>query len=124
MKNGLDDLKEKEKYENFKNEVLEEYKKGNIVFMTIEGPTIAPLVEFLKQPAEGILYDLNRDRLTVLTYINEEKWVNDFAVSVVIEVLKKSLDEAEEKIKELEKKGKCKCNESIFEEDKNEFRIN
>ena len=84
----------KDKYENFRDMVLGEYEKGNVVFMGIEGPMVAPLKEFIKQPAEGLLYDLNRDRSTVLTMIREhEKWVNDYAVSVVITELKRQLDE-------------------------------
>ena len=83
----------KDEYENFKDMVLAEYKKGNVVFMGIECPMIAPLKEFIKQPAEGILYDLNRDTATVLTNIKDQKWVNDYAVSVVITELKRQLDE-------------------------------
>jgi hypothetical protein len=79
--------------EIFKKLVLEEEGKGNVVFMTIEGPMKAPLSEFIKQPAYGILYDLNRDRATVLTMIKKDKkWVNDFAVSLVINELKRQLD--------------------------------
>ena len=88
-------MKEKLKYqyENFKEMVLGEYKKGNVVFMTIEGPMVAPLKEYIKQPTEGLLYDLNRDKATVLTQIkNHAKWVNDYAVAIVIEELKRQLD--------------------------------
>ena len=74
--------------------VLEEEKKGNIVFMTIEGPMSAKLDDFIKQPAEGLLYDLNRDRVTTLTLIKKDlKWVNDFAVGLVINRLKELLGE-------------------------------
>ena len=84
----------KDKYESFKDMVLAEYEKGNVVFMGIEGPMVAPLQEFIKQPTEGMLYDLNRDKITVLTMIREhEKWVNDYAVAVVITELKRQLEE-------------------------------
>jgi hypothetical protein len=97
-----DCIKEKVKnqYENFKDMVLKEYDKGNIVFMTIEGPMCMPLNTFIKQPIDGILYDLNRDPEVVLAYIYDEKWVNDFAVSMVIKELKRQLDENERKEKE------------------------
>jgi len=75
----------KDVYENFKDMVLKEYEKGNVVFMTHDGPMTCPLSDFIKQPAEGLLYDLNRDKVTVLTMIKEhEKWVNDYAVAIVI----------------------------------------
>jgi hypothetical protein len=56
--------------------------------MTHEGLMEAKLDEVIKQPTEGLLYDLNRDRITILTYINDPKWVNDFACMKVIEKLK------------------------------------
>jgi len=91
--------KVKDQYENFKDMILKEYDKGNIVFMTIEGPMCMPLDKFIKQPVDGVLYDLNRDPEVVLAYIHDEKWVNDFAVSMVIKELKRQLDENEKKEK-------------------------
>ena len=81
--------KEKEK---FRDMILQKEKEGKIVFMTIEGPMSVDLEEFIKQPTEGLLYDLNRDRVTVLTFIDDVKWVNDFAVGLVIAKLKESYD--------------------------------
>lgn len=78
---------------SFKDLVLEKETEGKLVFMTIEGPMVADVEEFIKQPTEGILYDLNRDRATVLTFIDDEKWVNDFAVGLVIAKLKEKLHE-------------------------------
>jgi len=85
--------------ENIKDIILEEYKKGNIVVSGIDGLQIMPLDEFIKQPADGVLYDLNRDEATVLTFINDPKWVNDYAVSQVIRKLKNRIDELEGEIK-------------------------
>jgi hypothetical protein len=83
----------KDKFEQFRDVVLEEHKKGNIVYMGIDGPVSVPLQDFIKQPADGLLYDLNRDEATVLTFIKKhEKWVNDFAVAKVIRELKRQLD--------------------------------
>jgi len=77
----------------FRDLVLQKEKEGKIVFMTIEGPVEANLEEFIKQPAEGLLYDLNRDRVTVLTFLDDEKWVNDYAVGLVIAKLKEYYDQ-------------------------------
>ena len=79
--------------------VLAEYAKGNIVFAGIEGLKSMNINEFIKQPAEGILYDLNRNEATVLTFIEDPKWVNDYAVSKVITALKARIEELEQKIK-------------------------
>jgi hypothetical protein len=76
----------------FKEIVLSEDRKGNIVFMSVEGPQVAPLDKFVDQHIDGLLYDLNRDRASILTNIEDIKWVNDFAVFQVITELKKRLD--------------------------------
>jgi len=80
------------KKEKFRDMILKKEKEGKVVFMTIEGPAIADLEEFIKQPTEGLLYDLNRDRVTVLTLLDDPKWVNDFAVGLVITKLKQHYD--------------------------------
>ena len=77
--------------DKLKEMVLERAKEGKIVFMTVDGPMEADLDKFIEQPAEGILYDLNRDRLTVLAFIDNPGWVNDFAVGLVITRLKEKL---------------------------------
>ena len=79
--------------EDIKKIVMEEYAKGNIVVSTFEGLKTMPLKEFVKQPAGGMLYDLNRCEVVVLTFINDPKWINDFAVAKVIQELKRQLDE-------------------------------
>ncbi|MFH1589027.1 MAG: hypothetical protein ABIB43_00475 [archaeon] len=82
-----------------KDKILEEYKKGNIVVAGIEGLQTMPLDEFIKQPADGMLYDLNRDEATVLTFIKNPKWVNDYAVCQVIRALKRKIDDLQKRIK-------------------------
>jgi hypothetical protein len=81
--------------EEIKNIVLDEYKKGNVVFVGIEGLQTAPISEFIKQPADGILYDLNRIESVVLSFLSDPKWVNDYAVAQVIRALKNRIDELE-----------------------------
>jgi len=80
------------KFEEFKDMLMKEYKKGNIVVMTIDGPEVSEASNFIDQPADGILYDLNRTEEVVLTYIEDEKWVNDYAVAKTIRELKKQID--------------------------------
>lgn len=81
--------------ETIKEKILEEYKKGNIVVSGFEGLQIMKLEDIIKQPAEGILYDLNRIESVVLTFLPDPKWVNDYASSQVIRQLKKRIEELE-----------------------------
>ncbi len=78
--------------ELIKKTILDEYKNGNIVVSTHDGIKGMPLKEFVKQPVEGILYDLNRNEMVILTFIEDPKWVNDYAAAQVIRELKSQLD--------------------------------
>ena len=75
----------KELLESIRNKVLAEWDKGNLVYADIEGLRSIKLEEFVKQPLEGMLYDINRDTATILTFIEEPKWVNDFALTKLLE---------------------------------------
>ena len=78
--------------------VLEKRKEGKLVYATFEGKLISvDIDEFIKQPVDGILYDLNRLEEVVLTFINEPKWVNDFAVALTIRRLKDRIGELEDR---------------------------
>lgn len=81
--------------ENIKKIIIEEVGKGNIVLNTIDGLKSISLDEFIKQPSDGILYDLNRNEAVVLTFLPDPKWVNDYAVAQVIRALKSKIDELE-----------------------------
>jgi hypothetical protein len=76
--------------------ILDEYQKGNVVFLSYDGLKTMPLQEFVKQPEDGILYDLNRNEVVVLTFLKDgdPKWINDFAVAKVIKELKRQLSDA------------------------------
>jgi hypothetical protein len=89
-----------EKGNKWKDLVLEEYKKGNVVVSNQGELMRTPLHEFIKQPTDGILYDLNRNEIVVLAFIEDHKWVNDFAVVKVIRALKARIEELESDIKE------------------------
>lgn len=81
--------------EEIKSKILEEYKKGNIVVAGIEGLQSMPISEFIKQPVDSMLYDLNRNESVVLTFIADPKWINDYAVAKVIRTLKSRIEELE-----------------------------
>jgi len=80
-----------------RDKILSETKKGNVVIATFEGLKVTELSEFIKQPADGLLYDLNRDEATILTFIDNPKWINDYAVCMVIHALKARIRELENK---------------------------
>jgi hypothetical protein len=81
---------------DIKELILEEYKKGNIVVAGFEGLQVMPIAEFIKQPADGMLYDLNRNESVIFTFLPDPKWVNDYAVAQTIRVLKARIQELEE----------------------------
>lgn len=75
-----------------KNELLEKIlslqSENKIAFMTIDGVQYGPIEDFVNQPFEGQLYDLNRDRASLYTMANENKnkrWVNDLALVYLLE---------------------------------------
>ena len=73
--------------------VTTEAMRGNIVISTHEGLKIIALDEFVQQSAQGILYDLNRLPEVALAFSDDPKWVNDYAVGLVIARLKDMLNE-------------------------------
>jgi len=81
--------------EDIENIILEEYKKGNVVISNVQGLQIMKLKDIIKQSADGLLYDLNRDEAVVLTFLPDPKWINDYASSQVIRQLKKRIEELE-----------------------------
>ena len=76
---------EKEIIENIRDKVLAEWDKGNVVYADIDGLKSIKFEDFIKQPLEGMLYDINRCLPVIMTYINEPKWVNDFALTKLLE---------------------------------------
>jgi hypothetical protein len=86
---------------SLKDKILEEAKNGNIVVSTSEGLMAYSLKEVVEQPTSGLLYDLNRDQATILTFINDPKWINDYACYQVICELKSRLDASKFQPKEI-----------------------
>ena len=71
--------------EDLKDMILNAWKDGYVVFASIEGLHKQKLEEFIKQPLEGMLYDINRNTATILTFLDDPKWVNDFALTKLLE---------------------------------------
>ncbi len=82
---------------NLKDYILAEADKGNLVFAGIDDLFVVPINEFIKQPINGILYDLNRSPEVILTFINDPKWVNDYAVYLTIKKLKEENERLKKK---------------------------
>jgi len=99
--------------QTIKEKILAEYKKGNIVVSTFEGLMTMPLKECIKQPDSGLLYDLNRDAATILTFIDDPKWINDYALLMVVIELKKQINDLSLRTSKLEKD--LKDAEAMFE---------
>jgi len=84
--------------DNIKKMILEEEAKGNIVVADGTGLYATSLKDIIKEPIEGILYNLNRGKATVLTFLPDPKWINDYAVCKVITALKERITELEKQI--------------------------
>jgi hypothetical protein len=50
--------------QKLKDLMLQKEKEGKILFRTLDCLIEADIEEFIKQPIEGLLYDLNRDKTT------------------------------------------------------------
>lgn len=99
--NGLEKSKNMDR-EELKNLIMDELDKGYIVYDTIEGLHKQKIEDFVKQPIEGQLYDINRDMATCLAFIDEPMGVNNFASNVLIRYYYDRCKELEEKLKSCE----------------------
>ena len=94
--------------EELVQKLKDEKAKGNICFMTMGGEVAtANLNKFIKSPTESILYDLNRDEVTAMTFISKGEfaqsrtWMNNLATAQVITELKQIIEERDKTIEEL-----------------------
>lgn len=76
--------------------VMKARSEGKVAMWLLPGQLgITPLEDFLKQPADGILYDLNRlEECALSNGPGDIRWVNDFAVALVIRKLVEQRDAA------------------------------
>lgn len=90
-----------EKNNELLDEILSLRADDKIAFMTIEGLRYGPIVDFVKQPLEGQLYDVNRDKATLYAMANENKnkrWVNDLALVYLYEYANEVIEEQRKEI--------------------------
>jgi len=86
--------KTKAKNDELREMVLKARDEGKVVMWVLPDQLMtAPVEEFVKQPADGILWDLNRDEVCALSNKDSIRWVNDFAVALTIRQLVKERDE-------------------------------
>lgn len=88
--------------EELKNLVLDEMKKGYIVFKTIEGLHKQKIEDFVKQPIEGQLYDINRDLATCLAFIDTPFGVNNAASMVLLRYYYDRCNKLEQRLEKYE----------------------
>lgn len=82
-----------------KEKVLSARNDGKVVMWVLPDQLmIAPVEQFVRQPAESILWDLNRGEECALSNTGNVRWVNDFAVAITIRELVKQRDAAEAKL--------------------------
>jgi hypothetical protein len=87
--------------EDLKKRILEEDEKGNIVIYTPDGLMLTKLDDLMQQPLEAILYDLNRNETVIMTFLDDPKWVNDFALIQVTGYFYDKCKQLEEQNKKL-----------------------
>lgn len=84
-----------------KDLVFAENLNGNIVLSMVDGLHVVNLNQFIEQETDGMLYDLNRTESTVMAFLGDPKWINDFAACKVIRSLKHKIKKLELELAEL-----------------------
>ena len=89
-------MENKETFEQTLDVIRNQEKYGNITIETIEDLAVIPLDDIVNWEADSLLYDLNRDKATTIALGRNgmERWINDYAVAVVIEYLLNELKKA------------------------------
>lgn len=86
-----------------KDRIIKEWQNGNVCFLTVDGIMMQPMEWFTSQPLDGMLYDMNRDEATVLSFLDDRKWINDYALTKMLRHYYNRCIELEKEIKELKK---------------------
>ena len=92
--------------ENIREIVQQAIADGKICYRTEEGIYSMPMVEFVQQPLEGMLYDINRDRATVMTFLDDPEWVNNLALTELLEFYYNENIRLKKEIEQFRKVGK------------------
>ncbi len=79
--------------EEIKKFILAQRKEDKLVYYGLEELISVKIEDFIKQPVDGILYDLNRLEEISLTFLDDPKWINDFAVALTIRELYRQLEQ-------------------------------
>lgn len=82
-----------ESIEKLKDLIRDKGKEGKVVFYTVEGLAVADIDELIKQPIDGLLYDLNRLPEVIMSNFDKRS-VNDYAMMMVLKRLKEMVDDA------------------------------
>lgn len=103
-----------EKNNELLDKILSLQADNKIAFMTIDGLQGGPIEEFVNQPLEGQLYDVNRDRATLYSMANENKnkrWINDLALVYLYEYANELIEKQRQEIVNLKGELRVKSRE-------------
>ena len=81
--------------------ILAKKKEGKAVYYVWPNElAISALEDLCNKPADGILYDLNRNEASILAFAGEDNpyWVNNYATAQVIRYLKGRVEELEKQL--------------------------
>lgn len=97
--------------EELQNLILSKKKEGKIVFYSLEGLMEAKMENIIQQPANGLLWELNRDMATLLSRVSKDNpcWVNDLALVNITEYLINKVNE----ITDERNRWKARCEELV-----------
>ena len=97
-----DEKQTEENHETVKA-VLAQWKAGNICYMDFDGNIMSASTQnFIQQPADGILYDLNRLEECISEGV---RWVNDFGMAKTVRVLKDRIATLEVELAKAKEQG-------------------
>ncbi len=89
-------LTEIEKRKNLSDLISKKRQEGKVILATIDGFMEVELENLVNcQPVDGLLYDLNRDLVTCLSWVEASEdivWVNNAASGIVIEYMSKQIE--------------------------------
>lgn len=88
------------------NKILTNQKNNAVIIMTVDGLMGSSVDDLLNQPAEGVLYDLNRDYASLMALANKgknQRWINDMALSFTFTKLYEKYNEVIKMTESLEK---------------------